>query len=351
MIWLTWRQFRIPGAALFGALAALAAILALTGPGLADDYATGISACGNESGGCGDFVDRFFDDNQSTFLAVTALVLLLPALIGLFWGAPLFTRELETGTHRLVWNQSITRTRWLTVKLGITGLAAMAAGGLGSLAVTWWASTFDQAGAVEDFPRLSAMVFDARGVVPIAYSAFAFALGVTVGMLVRRSLPAMAITLVAFAAIQVAMPTLVRPHLLPPTRATVELSPSILDGLGRNPNTGLIHIQVKAPDPGGWLLSSQTVDASGNAVDSIPVSMSSGPCGPSEPPAPGTAGTPDDPMSKCLTEINRLGYREQLTYHAPTRFWPFQWVESGIYTALALCLVGFCFWWIRRRLS
>ena len=61
---------------------------------------------------------------------MTAVVLVLPALIGLFWGAPLIARELEAGTHRLVWNQSITRTRWLAVKLGLTGLAAMVAAGL-----------------------------------------------------------------------------------------------------------------------------------------------------------------------------------------------------------------------------
>ncbi|WP_410658857.1 ABC transporter permease [Amycolatopsis sp. lyj-112] len=345
MIWLTWRQFRAPAFALFGALAALAVILAVTGPGIADEYAAGVALCGGDSDACKEFIDRFFNDYQSVFLAVNAIVLLLPALIGLFWGAPLFTRELETGTHRLIWNQSVTRTRWLAVKLGIAGLAAMLAGGLGSLAVTWWASTFDQA-AIEDFSRLSAMVFDARGVVPIAYSAFAFALGVTVGMLVRRGLPAMAITLAAFAAIQIAMPLAVRPHLLPATEATVELSPSIMDGLLRNPSSGFMNIKAKAPDPGGWLLFSQTLDPAGNAIDSIPVSMSSGPCGASEPPGSGA-----DPMSSCLAEINRLGYRQQLAYHAPTRFWPFQWIESAIYLGLSLALAGFCFWWIRRRLA
>lgn len=341
MIWLTWRQFRIAAASVFGALAALAAILALTGPGLAGDYATGIAACTNESGGCERFIQQFFRDYRNTFLALTALVLILPPLIGLFWGAPLIARELETGTHRLVWNQSITRTRWLTVKLGLTGLAAIAAGGLGSLAVTWWSSTIDQA-ATEDFPRLSSMVFDARGVVPIGYSAFAFALGVTVGMLVRRALPAMAITLAVFAAVQIAMPILVRPYLLPPTRATVEFSPAVLDGILRSPDDGFIRVEGKAPDPGGWLLSSQTVDASGTPVEVIPLSTTSGPCAPS---------APGDFTSRCLPEINRLGYRQQLTYHAPSRFWPFQWYETGIYTALALGLAGFCFWWTRRRLS
>ena len=56
-------------------------------------------------------------------------MLALPALIGLFWGAPLIARELEAGTHRLVWNQSVTRGRWLAVKLGLIGLAAAAATG------------------------------------------------------------------------------------------------------------------------------------------------------------------------------------------------------------------------------
>ena len=102
MTWLTWRQFRAAAAMLFAALATLAAVLALTGPGLADDYATGIAACTTQPGGCSEFVPQFFDDHQGPFLAVTAVVLLLPALIGLFWGAPLIARELEAGTHRLV---------------------------------------------------------------------------------------------------------------------------------------------------------------------------------------------------------------------------------------------------------
>ena len=111
MIWLTWRQFRAQAAMMSAALAVLAVILAVTGPGLADDYSGGIAACTRQGGGCSDFVNRFFHEHQDPFLAVTAVVLVLPALIGLFWGAPLVTRELEAGTHRLVWNQSVTRTR------------------------------------------------------------------------------------------------------------------------------------------------------------------------------------------------------------------------------------------------
>jgi hypothetical protein len=342
MIWLTWRQFRGGAVMMAVALAALAAILGLTGPGLADEYSTGISACTAQGGGCSDFVEDFLNDNQIPHLAVTAVVLGLPALIGVFWGAPLIAREIEAGTHRLVWNQSITRTRWLAVKLGLTGLAAMTAAGLGSLAVTWWSSPIDK--TATEFPRMAPLLFAARGIVPIGYAAFAFALGVTVGMLVRRTVPAMAITLAIFVAVQIAMPLLVRPHLLPPTRSTIELTESNIDGFRWGPND-VVEVWSDAGPVDAWVLSSHSVDPSGHAVDTISVSSSPGPCAP-------PTGTPDDGrVAECLAEIERLGYRQEATYHSSSRFWPFQWYETGIYTGLALGLAGFCFWRIRPRLS
>jgi ABC-2 family transporter protein len=352
MIRLTWRQFRASAAMMAAALAALAAILALTGPGLADDYSSGIAACASQGGNCSDFVDQFFRDNRGSFLAVTAVVLVLPALIGLFWGAPLIARELEAGTHRLVWNQSVTRTRWLAVKLAVVGLAAVTAAGLGSLAVDWWSGPIDKT-AFDQFPRMEPLLFGTRGIVPIGYAAFAFALGVTVGMLVRRTLPAMAITLAVFVALQVAMPLLVRAHLLPPTRSTVEINASNLEDFFGGLDREGIRVSATAADPGAWLLSSHTVDASGRAVDSIPVSTSSGPCAPPEPgsAAPPTEARLKDELAPCLAEIKRLGYRQQVTYQPSSRFWPLQWFETAIYTALALGLAGFCFWRIRRHVS
>jgi hypothetical protein len=49
--------------------------------------------------------------------------------------------------------------------------------------------------------------------------------------------------------------------------------------------------------------------------------------------------------------MKQLGYRQQVTYQPSSRFWPFQWYETGIYTALALGLAGFCFWRLRHRMS
>ena len=335
MIWLTWRQFRAAGAMMAAALAALAVILAVTGPGLADDYSTGIAACTAQGGDCSDFVDRFFQDHRNTGLAVTSVVLVLPALIGIFWGAPLIARELEAGTHRLVWNQSVTRTRWLAVKLGLVGLAAIAVAGLGSLAVDWWSDPIDKAAvAAENVSRIEPLLFGARGIAPIGYAAFAFALGVTLGMLIRRTIPAMALTLAIFVGLQVAMPELVRPHLITPTRATVEITPSNVDEfifLG-GPN-GPLQVGAQAAEKGAWVLSSHTVDASGRAVDTITghrsLSPTSGPCAPPEEPPAQQAEGPGEDLAPCLAELTRLGYRQRVTYQPASHFWPLQWRETG----------------------
>jgi hypothetical protein len=107
MVWLTWRQLRGGAVMTAAAVAVLAVVLGLSGPRLADEYATGIAAC-EAQGGCSAFRQGFFDDNLLPHLGVTAVALVLPALLGIFWGAPLIARELEAGTHRLVWNQSVT---------------------------------------------------------------------------------------------------------------------------------------------------------------------------------------------------------------------------------------------------
>lgn len=348
MIWLTWRQFRGAAVMTGSALLVLAVALAVTGPGLASAYASGIKTC-VETNDCGRFFDRFFDEYTVPFMAVTLAVLVLPALIGLFWGAPLITRELETGTHLLVWNQSVTRGHWLTVKLTVLGAAATAAACACGLAVTWWSDPLDKS-AAPGYGLMDPLVFSGRGIAPMGYAVFAFALGVAVGMLVRRTLPAMAVTLALFAAVQLLMPLVVRQHLIQPVSGTFELSRENVDGFGI-PRSGSPRVQLDAAIPGhigAWVLSSTLVDPSGkeSAEGSVEVSTVTGPCSPAQMRPPDASGK--DP---CMNEINRLGYRQQATYQPLDRFWPFQWIETGIYLVLAAALVGFCFWWTRRRLS
>src|SRR3569833_4290631 len=170
MIWLTWSQFRTQAAVAFGAIVVILAALAATGPHLVHGYeARGEKLLGGLGG---------LDTNL--YLITVLVLLVLPALVGMFWGAPLVTRELDAGTHRLAWTLT-TRTRWLAAKLGRIGLAATVASGLLGLAVTWWAGPIDEAIAARSgapgpgfllFPRLATEVFDSRGIVPIGYAAF-----------------------------------------------------------------------------------------------------------------------------------------------------------------------------------
>jgi hypothetical protein len=345
VLWLTWRQLRGGAAAAAASLALLAAILALTGPGLADDLSALRAECGADGFSCMVLGQQFFHDHRSSFLAVGVLVLSLPAVAGLFWGAPLITRELEAGTHLLAWNQSVTRTRWLAVKLGVVGVVAMAVAGLGTLAVTWWASPIDTTAAA-DFPRIAPLLFPARGIVPVGYAAFAFTLGVAVGMLARRTLPAMAITLAAFVAVQIVMPVLVRPHVVTPVRSTIEISDANSAGF-RVERVGPDRVRFTGGDSGAWILSSRTVDAAGNPVDAIDVSRFSQRCDP-RPGDPEPVGGERDPRECFFAEAAELGYRQEVTYQPASRFWPIQWIETGLYVALALGLAAFSLWHIRR---
>ena len=174
MIRFTWLQSRTQTAAAFGALAVVAVALAVTGPHLVSLYNSSVANCAAH-GDCPSASTAFLrnDGTLRTWLGVLTVV--LPGVIGIFWGAPLVARELEAGTFRLAWTQSVTRTRWLAVKLGVIGLASMAVAGLASLMVTWWASPLDRV-------HMSLFgTFDQRDIVPIGYAAFAFALGVAAG--------------------------------------------------------------------------------------------------------------------------------------------------------------------------
>jgi hypothetical protein len=331
MMWLTWRQFRIQAAVLFGASAVLAAVLAATGPGLARAYHADPAH----------FLPQVSHADQALYLISALAVLAVPVIIGLFWGAPLVTRELDAGTHRLAWTLT-TPARWLLAKTGLLGLAAIAAGGLLSLAVTWWAGPVDAAIAAAPgvpgpgllvFTRLSREIFDSRGVVPLGYAAFAFALGVTVGILTRRTLPAMAIFLPAFIAAQVIMAVSVRPALIPPDHLTTTITSA--DLLSVNVADS---ITVVIDRPGAWIVSERTVDAAGRPAR-VPAAVMT--CILDAGPGPATAD--------CLTRLTRLGYRQQVSYQPATRFWALQRDETLIYLALAAVLAGLGTCWLRRR--
>jgi len=193
MIALAWRQFRLQAVVAFGILALVATVVLVTGSHLAALYDANVVPCAN-SHDCPTATAAFLRSDHFFQAALPPVLLVAPALIGLFWGAPLVAREFETGTFRLVWTQGVSRRRWLLTRLALVGTASMAVTGLLSLLVGWWFSPIDRL----NLNRMSPSVFGVRGITPIGYAAFAFALGVTLGVLVRRTVPAMALTIVGF---------------------------------------------------------------------------------------------------------------------------------------------------------
>src|ERR1700691_3724545 len=144
MICVTVRQFRVQALVAAAGLTVVAVVTAITGPHLVHLYDTsGITTC-RAHGDCASITFAFLTNDAALGAWLNSIVLVVPALVGIFWGAPLVAREVETGTFRVAWTQSVTRTRWLAVKLGVVGLASMVVAGLCSLMVTWWSSPIDR---------------------------------------------------------------------------------------------------------------------------------------------------------------------------------------------------------------
>jgi hypothetical protein len=341
MIWLTWRQFRAQAIVAAAALIAAAVTLAVTGPHLASLFnSNGLATC---RAGCVADAAKFINEvkvkgsgTEQIFYGGIFLVYAVPALIGLFWGAPLISRELEAGTFRLAWNQSVPRARWIAVKLSLIGLAAMVTAGLLSLMCSWWASPLYQAaqkGGQNDLSinKLAGTLFGAGGIAPVGYAAFAFALGVTAGVLIRRTLPAMAVTLAIFVAIQIFWSGIVRPHLIPPVHATEPLAAmTSFSDIGET-NNGQLFLVARGINGSGLLMSSQAVNAAGRAATHVPASCA-------------RANMPN-PFIQCLASH---GIRLAVTYQPASRYWAFQWLETGIFLILAGSLGALCYWRVRR---
>jgi ABC-type transport system involved in multi-copper enzyme maturation permease subunit len=339
MTWLTWRQFRIQATTLYVAVAAAVLVAVVTGSRLPR---TGT-----------DVFDLLTPGDRRLYFTGLIAMAVVPALVGAFLGAPMVARELEAGTHRLVWSQSVTRTRWLATKLGLAALAVAAAVGALSLAVTWWAAPLDgSTGAAQgSLPaRLTPVSFAMRGITPVAYAVFALVLGVAVGIVLRRSVAAIAVTLAVFTFVQIAMPLWVRPHLIPPETRLVTISESTIAGIGFRNSDPVPTLEVRSVNAGDWVLSDRTVDPAGRVV---PVPAFFADCVP-PPPAPGRGGDGaavevKPRMDTCLAQLSAAGYKQKLVYQPVDRFWRLQWAETGVFLALAALLVAFGFWWLRRR--
>ncbi|WP_406067908.1 ABC transporter permease [Micromonospora sp. NBC_01638] len=315
MIWLTWRQHRKQAFYTLLGFAALAALMVPIGLSMRHTFAdlglaecirpVAISEAAAET--CNASFHRFSNQYGSLNL-VAVLLITLPVLVGLFWGAPLVAREVEQGTHRFAWTQGVGRNRWALVKFGLVGVATVLLAVCYGLGMSWWVTPLTQA-AQEG--RLGAIVFDLQGIAPIGYTLFAVALGIFAGTVWKRVLPAMGITLVGFIGVRAAVELLARPHYQPARTQTFPI-----EGAG-----------IPEGNRGDWVLSMGIRNPDGTMVaEDTRIQC-----------PPGGKG-PDGRVCGAELGLQPGAYNWEL-YQPADRFWLFQGIETGIFVALALLLL------------
>jgi ABC-type transport system involved in multi-copper enzyme maturation permease subunit len=292
MTWLVWRQHRAQfsvGAAL---LAALAVLLVITGVQMASQYHAALVACAaNHS--CANLSSTVFLGSHAVgFLVIMTLG--APVLAGLFVGAPLVAAEAEAGTTQFVWMQSVTRRHWVAVKIGWMLLAAAVWGGVISALVTWWSGPNN----AEQLNAFDPGRFDIMGIVPVAYSLVAMALGIA------------AITLV------------LRPHYM----SAVTVFYKVTSGF--TPPGSFWKIASGVVGPNGLAIDQNT---NGNVVYGVPANYLPPSC------TQVSRGAFTPPPS-CVQAVSH--FRGFLTYQPADRYWTFQGIETGIFVILAAALIA-----------
>jgi ABC-type transport system involved in multi-copper enzyme maturation permease subunit len=258
------------------------------------------------------------------------LSIVVPLIIGVLWGAPLVAHEAETGTVNFAWTQGITRSRWLLVKAGWLLLAAALWGAAVSALVTFWSGPVNAMRG----GQFSGAFFDTQGLVPVGYAVFATALGIAAGALLRRTLPAIAVTFGVFIGVRLLFDSAIRPHLMPAVTTLVSMT------------------STWSPPGIAWVFGTTVISRTGQVLNSgygnngIPISAACARFFPSNPKAFAGSG---NPAAAALSCMQSAGYRQLISYQPGWRYWPFQGIETGIYLLLAAALVAVAWYVLRRR--
>ena len=328
MSWLVWRQYRA-STAITGVLIGLfAVLLVITGLAMARQFHADFGAC-LAANTC-----RFPNSASLGSGLVGAMVefsLAVPALLGMFLGGPAVAREVETGTAHFAWTQAVTRRHWLTVKTGWLLLAAVAWGGAVGALVTWWSGPRNTVALNQFNPG----TFDVQGIMPAAYSLFAMALGIAAGTLIRRVLPALGVTLGVFFAVRLMIMGWVRQHYMTAITSTFNIRQDVI--LPPKGAAWILGQGIRGPN-GPLTLSGGPAQIVGNGfpVADIPAACH----------AYFSQGSASRQLFSCHTSH---GYSQYITYQPAARYWPFQFIEAGIFVALAAALIAVAFAVINRR--
>jgi len=323
MVWVTWRQhrFALTGVAVF--LGGVAVYVWIVGRQLHHAYTTAIACHPASSIACSELIRHFNEmDHQ---LANGYVLQPLPALIGALVGAPLMARELETGTFRYAWTQGFGRWRWTLAKLVLLAVVVAAAAGALSVLFSWYYRPYFAVGNQTVFflkaSPLAAGLFDLRGVAFAAWTLLAFAIGGVAGMLIRRVVPAIVATLVAYSGLALAAGLYLRRHYL----------------------TALVSSKPNVPTS-AWIMSQWwTKDGKFAFTGLPPINLLQQFCAPS---AVGSGKPALGTLAQCLSQH---GYTRWTSYQPASRFWSFQFIEAGWLLALSVLLIAMTVWMVRRR--
>ena len=292
MIWVSWRQHRSQAIACLGVLAGLALYAIVVGSSMRTAVGNdGLTEClaRSQGVGCPAAVTAFMNEFGSEVnIAFWSVALIVPGLIGVLVGAPLIARELEYGTWRLAWSQTVTRARWLTVKLALVTGGLVVLGAAMTAVITWYRAPMDRLTG-----HLLHNIYDFEGLVLTAYILCAFGFAVLAGLLLRRSIPAMVAAFIPWLAIRLVVEFLLRPHFLAPVTGPQNCT-------GNECGNGIGFVPQATGHIGDWIL-----------------------------------GQP----------ANSPGY----LYQPADRFWPFQFIEAGIFVALTAVALGAAIWLLHRR--
>lgn len=350
MIWVAWRQFRT-------ALLVVADVLAmgaifLVASHLYMDHVYGVTVKGCRAyGDCASVEAAFASRFSALMMNTAAFVIVLPALLGAFWGAPLMSRELESGTYRLAWTQGVTRSRWIVTKVGVGLGAAALAGAVTSALYTWWSGPINTINA----SRFQTLFFDTRFLTPVGYCVFAYGVGVLAGVLWRRTVPAMASALVLFTVVRIAFDGNLRPRLISPVAKVVSVAKAGL-GISVGPG-GPVVAGGLANIPNAWVYSSTLVAHKG--VGSLSSFVATHCAGllkrlPTHVNHRSSRVTIVGPARKAVRAcVKAVGehFSVLVRYQPAGRFWAFQWYETSIYVVAGIALAALSYWWLRHRVG
>jgi hypothetical protein len=255
-------------------------------------------------------------------------VMSVPALLGVFLGAPLVAREVESGTYRFTWTQSVGRTRFVLGALGFVAAASIVvAATLGAL-LGWYAHPYEVIGVAS---RWQAGFFMASPILLASWTCLGLGTGVLLGSVVRRTVPAMAATAAAVGALLAASFA----YLL---RALLSVAP-VVTSAGSHGQIGLGELASPAlpggPVPSGsWLVRSWFV-------------------GPGRKPVSGPAAnhlySQWSAAAKGAGNAAAMhGYRFLVAYQPPGRFWLFQIVAAAVLVMLGVGAVALTIRRVRR---